>query len=59
MRYSASNISNISSHLSNKPRLKNTQYQNSPPRTLKSPSILSNLIGNGFGPVEVLYEIFK
>ena len=36
---------------------KNTKYPNSPPQTIKNPSILSNLTGNGFGPVEVLYKM--
>ena len=30
---------------------------NSTPRTLINPSILSNLTCNGFGPVEVFYEM--
>ena len=43
--------------LSNNPLSNNTKCLNSLPQTLINPSILSNLIRNGFGPVEVFYEM--
>ena len=43
--------------LSNNPWPNDTKYLYSLPRTLTNPSILSNLIRNGFDPVEVLYEM--
>ena len=44
---------------SNSPKTNNTKCQNSPPRILINPSILWNLIRNGFGSVEVSYEMFS
>ena len=44
---------------SNSPKTNNTKCQNSPPRTVINPSILWNLIRNGFGSVEVSYEMFS
>ena len=46
----------LSQILLNNPLLHNTKLQ-LPSQTLMNPSILTNLIPNGFEPVEVLYEM--
>ena len=47
----------LSQILSSNPWPNNTKCLNLSSRVLMNSSILSNLIRNGFGPVEVLYEM--